>query len=463
MPDVPARNRPKPRIARARRAAMGLVAALLVVPVALAQRAASDPVEFVTLDGALALAFKANPKLDNAVLEVQKSTDGVAAARTHYYPVLNLGMLNSHNLASQSFTYQQGAFGTYPIIGPIPATTTQIGSQSGFTSAIIASVSQPLLQLYRTGLVVDQHVVMLSMAEQELRAQRQDLVKEVKQQYYEILKTQSALEATQESIVFLRELALLVARYVEEKVALLYQDLEVRSRLARTEHKARTERNALATQLERLNALMGRDVRTRFRVSGVGAIDTAGMEPDRAEALALAQRPEVQQARLKLQHAQYGYQIKKSDYIPDLNLVMNYSRLFNVSLIPTEIWTVGLELKWEIYDWGRKSDQLGQKTADIMQARNDIRAIEDKVRIEVDAHLLQLEEAKEYIKVTDLVQAAAREKLRVLMNLYREKSALLTDVLQAESQLADANSEHQKALLSLFAAKAQLEKALGEG
>jgi outer membrane protein TolC len=38
----------------------------------------------------------------------------------------------------------------------------------------------------------------------------------------------------------------------------------------------------------------------------------------------------------------------------------------------------------------------------------------------------------------------------------------LTDVLQAESELADANSEHQKALLSLFAAKAQLDKALGE-
>jgi outer membrane protein TolC len=48
------------------------------------------------------------------------------------------------------------------------------------------------------------------------------------------------------------------------------------------------------------------------------------------------------------------------------------------------------------------------------------------------------------------------------MNRYREKAALLSDVLQAESELADANSEQQKALLSLFAAKADLDKSLGE-
>jgi len=460
LPAVRVHRGPSPRPPDAGRRARVLLAMLGVL--ACGAAAGAESVEPLSLDQALGLAFKANPKLGNAELEVQKSADGVAAAKTQYLPALNLSVLNSRNLTAQSFTYETGAFGTYPIIGPIPATTTQIGSQSGVTSAIVASVSQPLLQLYRTGLVVDQHVVMQSMAEQELRAQRQDLVKEVKQQYYEILKTQSALEATQESIAFLRELAALVKRYVDEKVALAYQDLEVRSRLAKVEHKSRTERNALLTEMERLNSLMGREVGTRFRTSAVGAVDTAGRAPAKAEADALAQRPEIQQARLKLQHAEYGYQIKKSEYIPDLNLVMNYSRLHNVQFIPNEVWTVGLELRWQIYDWGRTDDQLGQKTADIQQARNDIRAKEAQVKIEVDAHLRQLEEAKEYIGVAELAQAASREKLRVLMNRYREQATLLTDVLQAESELADANSDYQKALLSLFAAKAQLDKALGE-
>ncbi len=271
------------------------------------------------MDQALALAFKANPKLDNAVLEVQKSSDGVAAAKTLYLPALNLAVLNSRNLTPQSFTCEQGAFGTYPIIGPIPAVTTQIGSQTGTTTAVIASVSQPILQLYRTGLVVDQHQVMLSMAEQELRAQRQDLVKEVKQQYYMILKTQSGLEATSRNIAFLRELSELVRRYVNEKVALEYRTSRSAPGSPRWSTGSAHRAQCASPQLQHLNSLMGRDAGRPLSATAVNAVDTSRPPPARAEADALAQRPEVAQAKLKLQHAEYGYQIKKSEYIPDLN------------------------------------------------------------------------------------------------------------------------------------------------
>jgi outer membrane protein len=419
--------------------------------------------EVLTLDRALALAIQANPKLDSAQLEVQKAVDGVAAARTHFLPSLNVDALPSYNLSSQAFNFERGVFGTYSGIGPIPAVPTPIESQSGGTTVVSGSIVQPLLQLYRIGLVVDQHQVQQSLAEQALRSQRQELVKQVKQQYYEILKTEASLRAAEESVVFYRELSQLVARYVKEQVALEYEALETRSRLARSEHRVRTERNALRTQQERLNSLLGRDVRTRFSLAPAGIEGGAAPDPSSAEATALAQRPEMQQARLKLQHAENGYRIKRSEYIPDLNLAMRYSRLYNVQFIPNEVWTVGLELKWEFFDWGRKSQQLGQKTADIAQARNEIREVESQVRIEVDARLRDLEEAREYVKVTEITQAAAREKLRVTANLYRERAALLKDVLQAESELADAASEYQKSLLGLYTAQAQLDKALGAG
>ena len=142
---------------------------------------------------------------------------------------------------------------------------------------------------------------------------------------------------------------------------------------------------------------------------------------------------------------------------------MRYARIFNAELIPGESWTVGLELRWDVFDWGRKNQNLKKKGADISQAHNDILDAESQVRIEVESRIRQVEEAREYVKVTEISQAAAREKLRVLMNQYRQRSVLLTDVLQAESQLADANNEYQQAVLSLWTAQAQLDKALGEG
>jgi len=43
------------------------------------RRPVPNPAEILTLDSALTLAIKANPKLDNAALDVQKSIEGVAA------------------------------------------------------------------------------------------------------------------------------------------------------------------------------------------------------------------------------------------------------------------------------------------------------------------------------------------------------------------------------------------------
>jgi outer membrane protein TolC len=344
----------------------------------------------------------------------------------------------------------------------VPSFDTPINSISGFNSALSARISQPLLQLQRIGLIIEQHRIEQEMAAQRLRSQKQGVVKEVKEQYYDLLKTQSALEANEESMAFYSELSRLVHRYVQQNVALAYEAMETDARLARSEFDARKERDALATQSERLNATLGRDPRTRFRVTGVSKVPQLEPTPAAAESTALSQRPEMQEAQLKLSHAETGYQISRSGNLPELNLSMRYSRLFNVDLIPDEEWAVGLELRWEFYDWGRRSQDLAARNAAVAQARNQVRDAEAQVLVEVDARLRELEQAQALVPVTELTVKAAREKLRVLGNQYREQSALLKDLLQAESELADAHEENQRAVLSLWTAQANLDKALGE-
>jgi len=50
----------------------------------------------------------------------------------------------------------------------------------------------------------------------------------------------------------------------------------------------------------------------------------------------------------------------------------------------------------------------------------------------------------------------------VMSNRYRVQASLLKDVLQAQTSLADANFQYQKALLGFWTAKAEFEKATGE-
>ena len=417
----------------------------------------------LTLDEAISLALAGNYSVVNATLGVDKSSASVNAIKTLRLPVLNLGGDLNYSILKQPFTVPAGAFGDYPIIGPIPATDTTLGSIDGFFASAAVGVSQPLLQLNKIGLMVDQAEFEDSISSQGLRNRQQDVVKSVKSQYYEILKTENTLRATNASIAFYRELVKLVDNYVKQQVAQEYELLDTQARLARAEHSARSQDNALITQKERLNNLMGRDPKTPFRVSEEPPAARAGYPSMAdAESIAIAQRPDVHEKVLKLRQAETGARITKADYIPSLNLVMQLTQLFNVDFIPQTNWIVGLQLRWDIYDWGRKSNDLTKKKADIAQAANDLDDTRAQVAIEVDSRIRELEEAQEMVKVTEISQAAATEKLRVLTNQYKQQSALLKDVLQAESELAQANAEHADAVLSAWNAQAQLEKALGQ-
>ena len=59
------------------------------------------------------------------------------------------------------------------------------------------------------------------------------------------------------------------------------------------------------------------------------------------------------------------------------------------------------------------------------------------------------------------LQSAAQELVRVTQNQYTQKAALLSDLLKAQSNLADADHQAIRTLLDLATAQADLEKAIG--
>jgi len=418
------------------------------------QVAVAEPV--LTLQQALDTALQDNRTLDNAEMDVGKAADSVAAERTKRLPKLNLGVSESYNLSQQAYTYQAGTF------GPLPTEDVEIVSHDGFTTIVSASVKQPLSDLYRIGLSIDQFEINEDIAGQGLRSRRQAIVNDVKEAYYNILKTQNELTSTEASIAFYRELDQLVDRYYAEQTVLKYETMEVKSRLVRAEHDAFTERNRLATQKEKLNKLLGRDITTHFSVAAVGVDQLPVPSIAEVEAAAIEQRPEVNATRLKLKHAEYGYRIKKSEYIPRIDLQYRYTRLYNTEFIPDKESAIGLTARWEFYDWGRKSQDLSKKSLAIRQARNEIEESESQVLIEVNHRMRQLDDARNLVAVTDITQAAAQEKLRVLMNQYRQQAVLLDDVLKAERELSLANTEHHNAQLSVWTTQSELQKAMGE-
>lgn len=422
----------------------------------------SESIEILTLEDALSTALSQNPGVNNAFLDVEKAGDEVSATRTKLLPELNISVIQQYNFTDSEFTFNEGVFGDFTTIGPIPSKNTTISTSPTFTTYITASATQPISQLYKIFLLIKQREIEKAIFSQNLRSKRQDILDRVKKQYYNILKSQSSLKAKGEKITYLKELDVLVDRYVQTGRALETDSLDVKARLGRVEYEAFVIENTLTTEKEQLNILLGRNIDITFEVAPVGDPLPYFIDVNEAEEDAIEQRPEIEEALLKLEFAENEVRLEKSKYIPEIGVQFSYIGNLNIELLPENIMSVGIFAKWDIFDWGRKQDLIASKRKSIIKSENNLREARSNVLIDVNEKIRSLEEATMLIDVSILDQNAARENLRVVMNKYKVDATLLQDVLEAESRLEDANSKYQKAVLDYWTARAELEKALGE-
>jgi len=445
-----------------------LVTACVIALLAPAGVAAQSPgdgdttLEQLSLERAVQIALENNRDLQSARLQVSKAEDDLGAARTRRLPAFDTEVNLSQLLTPVQFGFPKGAFGEYPGVGPIPSAETTVEVPRQPTAYLFAQVSQPLSQLFRIGLTVKNAETARDVERERVRGHTLSLVNGVKRQYFAILQTQSALAATDEAIDLYKALDRTLQVRVAQKVALRSDSLDVQYRLAEAELSRTTQQNALASQKEQLNALLGRDVRARFAVDPVSAISAFEVDVDAAQRNALATRPDVQEARLKLQQAELDRRIKKSERIPDVSIAASYASNFNIDVLPKNLALVGVQVKWEPFDWGRRGRELASKTHTVDQARLNVREAEDQAVLEINSRFRALNEKRALLRMVEMAQATAREKLRVKTNQYQVQAVLLPDVLQLRAELADSNDRYQQALLAFWTAKADFDQAVGE-
>jgi len=440
------------------------IAVLMTSPLSVPaqQNGAVASAEVVTLDEAISLALRDNRQVKNAQLGIGKAEDQLAATRTSRLPKFEFNALAGQQLVSPDFTFTKGVLGNYTNVGPIPDHDVKISTPMRPTAILFGQVTQPLSQLHRIRLNIAQMRLSTDVAREQLRGQEQSVINNVKRTYYAIVQTESALESVRQALGFYRELDRVTGDYVVQKVALKADDLEVKTRLAKTETEELTASNQLSTLKEQLNQLMGRDIRTQFTVSPVP--ETSLMDTDLAASRtrALEQRPEIREAQLQVKQAELEKRVKKSEYIPDVSVAFTYASPLNFdTFVPKAFASAGVTVNWEVFDWGRKKHQLAEKQKTIEQASNALRDAESNVMIEVGARMRDLQQAGQSLRVAKLKQETARENMRVSTNKYKLESALFSDVLQTQATLADADYQYQQALMAFWTAKAGYEKAIG--
>ena len=415
----------------------------------------------LTLEDALQIAKAQNFQLKNADLQVNVVEEQKKAVEAKQYPQLSAHVRGLQNFVDNEYTFEEGSLGT---VGgnPVPSSNVSIDTTNGFTTHYSLTATQPLVGLNELGLNVDKLKTQQEIARQQSRQTEQSIALQIKQLYYQILSEESEIEATKSSVTFNEELVKILKDNVAQKTELEYQLLNGEAQLASSRHDLLTQQNDLLTSKQQLNTLLGRDISTPFRVTPAHASPSLSYNVDQAEEQAIAQRPETREARLQVEAAETEVDIQKSGYLPEVNLVASYGRAENTTLLPDESLYVGLIAKWDFFTWGGNESNVAGSRYALQQALNSLRDNEDQIRAQVNAGIRNLEVARALVPVTEMSKKAAEEKLRVSFNQYKAKTILLSDLLDAQSQLEQANDDYHQALLGVWNASAELEQALGE-
>ena len=301
-----------------------------------------------------------------------------------------------------------------------------------------------------------------------------DTVLEIQLAYYDVLLAQQQIEVREASLVLLtNQLQNTRARFDAGTVRpfnVLRAEVELanaRPPLIRARNSSRIAKDNLATLL---GYDVPRDVREDIPLHLTGKLEaeTLSIELPGAIGKALDRRPElvVLQRAERLRREQIVG--SRSGYLPSVQAFGGYearSSSFNDDLSrDLHGWTTGVQFSWDIFDGLATQGRLQQARALHERSRVELTDARRRIEQEVRTAYSTFIEAREVLESQKKVQEQAEEALRQVTELNKAgaEGGTQLDVLSAQTALTEARTTQVQALRDYDAARARLERAIGQ-
>ena len=179
---------------------------------------------------------------------------------------------------------------------------------------------------------------------------------------------------------------------------------------------------------------------------------------------ALLRRPDLAAMGEYVGAADNGIARARAGYFPQLMLIGNYNwdrpnREYEPEFY--DHWSATLALQMNVFDWGGTSGRVSEARAGFAQAERMRDMFEDAVRLEVKQSYLTRREVIDGLAIAEEGLAQAEEAMRVARESFRNGLVTSSDVLDAQTALANAEMSRIRAMTALRVAEARLVLAVG--
>jgi len=134
----------------------------------------------------------------------------------------------------------------------------------------------------------------------------------------------------------------------------------------------------------------------------------------------------------------------QSGWFPQIYAVGNfYDYKVSSDNFPTgsqtlKLWTAGLGLSWDIWNWGRNSAETAIAKEQKFQIEKNYSLLKRNIEVEVYKYYLQHKSEKQKIEINKLAVESASLNYKITTNKYNSQIATSTDLIDAETELMNA-------------------------
>ena len=307
----------------------------------------------------------------------------------------------------------------------------------------------------------------LDMARKNWSKAKQDIVLQVKEAYFTILKVEKIKEVALQAVEQVKSHVDVSQAFFEEEMIPKNDLLEAQVRYAQVKQDLIRADNGVQIAKAYFNTVLRQDVNEPVEVEDILGYRPEVFSLEDCLKEGLERRPEIKEANLNLERAQKGVRLAKSRFFPHISVVTNYQRMGDHADLrgnpyeDAENWMVSTLFSWDVWEWGKKHYQVSARRAKAAQAEELEKQVGDVIALEVKESYLNLKEAEKNIFVAETAREQAEENFRLNQARYNEQMATTTDVLDAQTLLTEAQNNYYNALSDYHIAKARLQRAIG--
>jgi len=421
--------------------------------IALAWALASSPARPETLLDAWQAALASDATLSAAHERVAAADALYSAARAERLPAINASSMVTRWDTAPAFDFSAAG---------VPAQLALFGGRNMTMSE--ASVSVPIYTGGRIRAGVDAAAAAVSARHADAAALSLDVKLLVAEHYVAVLRAQSIRAVAASNASSLAAHASDAEDMYRSGQVPRNDFLAAAVSLADARQQELQAESSLAVAEAAFNRSLGRNLDTPVTVEAVFPdLDPVLASSSVAEltSIALANRRDVESLSATATALTAQSTALRGATRPQLVVNGGYVSLDNDFLNRDDFWSVGVGMRWNLFDSGRTRNSaaaLAHQAAAIARERANLMSV---VEMQVKQAWLNRNAARERIGATEAAVEQAEENLRVVRDRYRNGEGTNTDVLTGETLRSVSRGNFDRARFDATLAELRLARAVG--